>query len=450
MTTLGASGYIRSRVPLDGELLDTTREVLVLKMIMKIDFSYNESVPVKSVVGRTWLRLSAGMLALALLTGCSGAEEPKGDGNGPLYAITTQLLAGDPVDSYVVVTGQAEQTASLSLDNAIRVSGRALGVGIPKSGALYVVSDASATVTRYTLSGAGALEPTGTVSFDSLGVTSLGEYQANFQFVSETKAYFFDGATAQVVIWNPEEMTVTGNIPLDELDLPDTVVAFSGAAIQLENQLLMPVGWRPVSGVGITPKAGVVSIDTATDVATIATDDRCGYTHDAAVGADGKVYIATEAYGAAVRRVVGEDAPAPCLLRFDPQTRAFDSSFYRTLEELVGGGTAGTLIPGPEGLAYVRVLDETIAPVLEGTHPRTIASGTGWQWWELSLDTMTATHKASFPATSGSVFLFESQNRTLYTEFGAGAASTTLHVLEENGKPTVTTEGLSFSFLQLR
>ncbi|KFE69406.1 hypothetical protein [Hyalangium minutum] len=393
------------------------------------------------------LRFSAAMLALSLLTGCG---EEDGDDTEPLYAITTQLLAADPAESYVIVTDQAEQPASLSLDNAIRVPGRALGLGIPKSGTLYVVSDESATVTRYKLSATGALEPAGTVSFASVGVTSLGEYQANFQFISETKAYFFDGATAQIVIWNPELMTVTGRIPLDAVAFPDTVVAFSGLAVQLTGQIIMPVGWRPVSGVGITPKAGVVSVDTATDVATLATDERCGYTQDAAVGLDGKVYIATEAYGAAVRRVVGAEAPTPCLLKFDPQTRTFDPSFHRTLSELVGGGTAGTLVPGPRGTAYVRVLDETVAPITEGTHPRTIASGKGWQWWELKLDTMTAVHKTRFPATSGSTFLFESQNQILYTEFAAGAASTTLRMLGDNGRATVTTPGLSFSFLQLR
>lgn len=69
------------------------------------------------------------------------------------------------------------------------------------------------------------------MSFASVGVTSLGEYQANFQFLSETKAYFFDGATAQIVIWNPEEMTVTGRIPLDAVAFPDTVVAFSGLSV---------------------------------------------------------------------------------------------------------------------------------------------------------------------------------------------------------------------------
>ncbi|RKH06536.1 MxcI protein [Corallococcus carmarthensis] len=395
------------------------------------------------------LRLSTAAIALSLFVGCGDEEEEGTD--GPLYAITTQMLAEDPSDSYVLVTPDAEKAASLSLDGAIKIPGRALGVGIPKTGSVYVVSDASATVTRYTLNSAGKLEAAGTVSFASQGVTSLGEYQANFQFVSATKAYFFDGNAAKIVIWNPTEMTVTGTRPLDALVIKNTVMAFSGAVVQTGGQIIMPVGWRPLEGNSVTKMAGVVAIDTATDVVSLATDDRCGYTHDAALGTDGKVYIATEAYGAASRRVVGAESPEPCLLRFDLQTRDFDKTFYRSLADLVGGGTAGALIPShTPGTAYVRVLDESITPVSEGSHPRTLASGTGWQWWELKLDTLTATRKADFPSTSGSVFLFESENQTLYTEFGAGASSTTFRVLGDNGKATVKTPGLSFSFLQLR
>ncbi|MCP3102861.1 MxcI protein [Myxococcus sp. K15C18031901] len=391
-------------------------------------------------------RLSAALLSLSLLSACGDSE----DEASSLYAVTTQLLAQDPTQSYVVLTTKAEQSGSLSLEGAISVPGRALGVGIAKTGSLYVVSDESATVTRYTLDDKDTLAQSGTVSFAAQGISSLGEYQANFQFISETKAYYFDGATAQVVVWNPQAMSVTGTIALSELVIPDTVLAFSGAVVRVGQQVIMPVGWRPVSGVGITRKAAVVSIDTATDTASIATDERCGYTHDAAVGPDGQVYVATEAYGAAVRRVVGEDSPEPCLLRYDPRTRAFDTTFYRSLDSLVGGGTAGALIPGPSGTAFIRVLDETIAPVTEGTHPRTVASGTGWQWWELKLDTLVATRRSDIASTSGSVFLFESENHTLYTEFGAGAASTTLHVLDDEGRSTLTTQGLSFSFLQLR
>lgn len=401
----------------------------------------------KPLFTRSGLRLTAAALALSLMGGCDDSGD---DSTGPLYAITTQDLNADPAASYVVVTRDAEQATQLSLDGAIQVSGRALGVGVRKSGQLYVVSDDSPVVTRYSLTEAGRLEQSGTVSFASLGVTSLGEYQANFQFVSETKAYFFDGITAQVVIWNPTAMTVTGNIALDALSIEGTEMAFSGSVISHNGQLIVPVGWRPAVGVGITPQAGVVSVDTATDTATIATDPRCGYTHDAVLGPDSKVYIATEAYGAAVRRTGGDDVPEPCLLRFDPQTRTFDSGFHRSLSTLVGGGTAGSLVPGPSGTAYLRVLDESIAPVLEGTHPRSVASGAGWQWWQLNLSSLAATQNTQFPATSGSSFLFHTENQTLYTEFGPGAASTTLHVLGDNGRPTLTTRGLSFSLVQLR
>ncbi|NMO17421.1 MxcI protein [Pyxidicoccus fallax] len=402
----------------------------------------------KQSVAFSSLRLPTALLALSLFAGCDSDEQ--GDDERPLYAITTQKFEPDPATSYVVVTSDAEKTATLSLDGAIQVPGRALGVGLPKTGSVYVVSDDSPVVTRYSLDDSGKLQASGTVSFASQGAMALGEYQANFQFISETKAYYFDGENAQIVIWNPTAMSVTGTIPLDELIIPDTLLSFSGAIVRLEGQLIIPVGWRPESGVGITRKAGVVSVDTATDKATISTDDRCGYTHDAVVGPDGQVYIATEAYGAAVRRTQGEDAPEPCLLKYNPRTRAFDTSFYRSLSSLVGGGTAGALIPGPTGTAYVRVLDETVAPVATGTHPRLVASGTGWQWWELKLDTLTATRKAAFPSTSGSVFLFETENQTLYTEFGAGSASTTLHVLGDSGKPTLTYPGLSFSLLQIR
>ncbi|ATB50978.1 MxcI protein [Corallococcus macrosporus] len=401
----------------------------------------------KRLFNRSSSRLSAAALALSLLGGCDDSGD---DSTGSLYAITTQDLNADPAVSYVVVTRDAERSAELSLDGAIPVTGRALGVGVRKSGHVYVVSDDSPTVTRYSLTEAGGLEQTGTVSFASLGVMSLGEYQANFQFVSDTKAYFFDGITAQVVIWNPTAMSVTGSIPLGELEIEGTEMAFSGSVLSHDGQLIVPVGWRPAVGVGITQQAGVVSVDTATDTATIATDPRCGYTHDPVLGPDGKVYLATEAYGAAVRRTQGDEVPEPCLLRFDPRTRTFDADFYRPLSALAGGGTAGSLVPGPSGTAYLRVLDEGVAPVLEGTHPRGVASGAGWQWWQLDLSTLAATHATQFPATSGSSFLFHTESQTLYTEFGAGSATTTLHVLGDHGRSTLTTRGLSFSLVQLR
>jgi hypothetical protein len=402
---------------------------------------------------RSWL-LAAPVLALPLLAGCG--EEKSGPGGDtspdtPLYAITTQIVTTDTPQSYVVLTDTLDSSEALKLENAIELPGRALGFGIAKSGSLFVGGNEGPTVTRYDLTSDGRLAKAGTVSFEGKGVASITEYQHQFQFVSETKAYYFDGRTAQVILWNPTEMSVTGSISLSDITVQGAVMTFATLPLRRADQVIMPVGWRPATGVGITKQAGVIVIDTKTDTAIFRKDTRCGYTRDAVLGTDGKVYLATEVYGAAVRRVAGGETPTPCLLRFDPESLSFDASFHRELSTLVGGGTAGSLIPGPEGTAYLRVFDESLFPVQQGTSPRALASASVWKWWQLRLDTLTATPVDGLPATTGSTFLFKADDRTLFTEFTAGSAATNLRELSDrSGKVTANLPGISFSFLQVR
>ncbi len=54
-------------------------------------------------------------------------------------------------------------------------------------------------------------------------------------------------------------------------------------------------------------------------------------------------------------------------------------------------------------------------------------------------------------ASTGSTFLFEADERTLFTEFANGSTATSLRELtDQSGKVTATLPGLGFSFLQLR
>ncbi|MFY0579659.1 hypothetical protein ACN28S_40285 [Cystobacter fuscus] len=142
--------------------------------------------------------------------------------------------------------------------------------------------------------------------------------------------------------------------------------------------------------------------------------------------------------------------PAPCLLKFNPDTLQFDPAFYKDLNSLAGGAATGALLPGPQGVTYVRVLNDTIPPETSFSNARILASGAGWEWWKVDTTTWTATKQDAFPATTGSTFLYEADNQILYSEFANGSTATTLHLLGDNGKPTVTTQGLTFSFLQLR
>lgn len=401
-------------------------------------------------------RLLAAALALSFVTACGDDEKPTDPGptapTTPLYAVVTQVSTSDDPQSYIVVTDKVDQTESLNLTTAIEINGRALGSGVPKSGSLYVSSSEGADVSRYALTTDGKLEKKETVSFSGKGVTSIGEYQGQFQFVSSTKAYYFDGRTAQAIVWNPTDMTVTGSIPLGDVTIANAITTFATAPIRLEGQVLMPIGWRPSAGIGITKQAGLVVVNTANDTAKVIKDDRCGYVRDGVVGPDGLVYLATEAYGAAVYRMVGGETPVPCLLRYDPKTQAFDPTFFRDLSSLTGGAATGSLLAGPQGTAYLRVLDETSYTVVPGTHPRAVASAQAWRFWQLNLTNFTAALVDTLPASTGSTFLYDvADGRTLFTEFTNSSTTTNFRELSgHKGQVTMTTQGLSFSFLQLR
>ncbi|QRK05503.1 hypothetical protein JQX13_35835 [Archangium violaceum] len=403
------------------------------------------------------LRLAITVLALPILAGCPGEDPtPTPDGGTStqsVYAITTQVRASDDSQSYIIVTDSVDHTAPLSLDNATEVPGRALGVGIPKSGSLFVAGSEGPTVTRYNLTSDGRLEKGTSVSFANQGVLSIGEYQHQFQFISETKAYYFDGRNSKVIVWNPSDMSVTGAINLTGLAVNGAIQTFATLPIRRENQVIMPLGWRTTETGDIVTKVGLIVVDTTNDTAKVITkDERCGYVRDGVLGPDGMLYLATEVYGSAVRRVKGATAPPPCLLRFNPQTLEFDSSFFVELEKLVNGGTAGSLLPGPNGTVYLRVFDEKSFEVKDSTVPRALASAPAWTWWQIQLgDSPTATPAVGLPASSGSTFLFEANGRTLFTEFATDSSSTSLRELtDQSGKVTATYSGVSFSFVQLR
>ncbi|RKH03450.1 hypothetical protein D7V97_26575 [Corallococcus sp. CA053C] len=409
----------------------------------------------------SFLRISSRVLtafACAFVVACG--DDPvdplpdAGTNTSPLYAFVAQVSTDSESQSYVILTDKVDHTEPLSLENATEIDGRALGSGISKSGALFVSSSESAVVTRYNVTNDNKLEKAGEVSFASKGLSSIGEYQNQFQFVSETKAYYFDGRTSQIIIWNPKEMTLTNSISLPAMTIEGTILTFASNPIRVGTQVLMPLGWRPAAGIGITKKAGIIVLDTANDTAQVVTDDRCGYVRDGVVGADGQVYLATEAYGAAVKRTAqaNPDVPTPCLLKFDPKTATYDKAFYKVLGDLTNGGATGSLLQGPTGSGYLRVLDESTYTVADGTHPRVIASAVAWRWWKLDLANITkATLVDTLPASTGSSFLFQADNRTLFTEFTNGGTNTNFRELSDlSGKLVATHTGLSFSFLQLR
>src|SRR5262245_60923 len=59
----------------------------------------------------------------------------------------------------------------------------------------------------------------------------------------------------------------------------------------------------------------------------------------------------------------GADSPvAPCVLRIPAGSETFDTNWKKDFTDWTGGALAGELIPVGDKTAYIRVMDETLAP----------------------------------------------------------------------------------------
>ncbi|EAU62038.1 hypothetical protein [Stigmatella aurantiaca] len=408
------------------------------------------------------VRWLTAILALPLLAACGDDEEevpppPPPPAAASQYAIVTQTAVDGASVSYIVVTDTVDHTEKLSLanENAIEVTGRAV-VSAPEEGSF--LRELWRDGHSLQLTEAGVVEKGATVSFAGRGVQEIGEYQQQFRFISETKAYFFDASSAQVIIWNPTDMTVTGVIPFNEAVLPNTLLSFSAQPLDVANQIIIPMAWRPSTGTTVTKQAGVLVVNPSNDSLKFVKknfkeSENCGWVRDGVVGPNGQIYLSTEAYGAASYRVHRDEANVlkPCLLKFDPQSHTFDDTFFVDLTTLTNGISAGSVLQGPAGKTYLRVLDEASFPsqITADTSPRVLASAAAWKWWDIKLDTLTATPVATLPAAMGSTFLFPANDRMLFTNFTSNGDTELRELTDPNGKVVTVTTGRTFSFLQI-
>lgn len=390
--------------------------------------------------------------------GGGGAEpaplDEAGMGGEPIaahvYALTTQVFGETEDTSYVLLTSDLDAHAELSIDDAVvEIAGRALGTGPEGSGLLFVAGELGPTITRYQLNADGRLQGGASVSFLTKGVTKFGEYGGQFQYIADDKAYWFDGPTAQVVVWNPSAMKVTGTIPLTELAADSQVLSFTAAPIRQGDKLYQFAAWR--EGLAITPRAAIVVIDTKADTAKVVEDTRCGFVRDGVLADDDKIYAATEAFGSAAH-FLDPTNPTPCLLRFDPTDDTFDEKFDVELSSLFGGAAAGSLVVGPVNQPFLRVLDQADLPDAI-SNPRVLASAPFWSWYKLTAgDEPVVEAVEGAELAGGSVLPFKLGNRTFAPIFVDGEETQFLELSKEGpvSSSAMTIPGLVFSAVKLK
>jgi hypothetical protein len=310
-------------------------------------------------------------------------------------------------------------------------------------------------VTRYEVNDAGDLAERERMSLEGSGIDSGFKRPELVPFISESKAYWLDDVTAQALVWNPREMTLTGAFSLADAQR-DGLELELGEAVARDG-LLFVSGQQRTSDEGEAGHALALVIDTQADVLSeVLTDDRCGGTLEIAKASDGTLYFASGALAAslhALDRPVGY--PAPCVLRISPGERRFDSDFAAPIPDLVEGRSAGRLVMGEGGRAYVLALHEELLGEPLGPSADLYApwDSSAWRWWNVGLgfdEPGTLVEDVPVGSAASRVLRAGGKEFIALADFDAG--TTTLLVPSDDGglQPGLEVPGYPYGLLELR
>jgi hypothetical protein len=295
--------------------------------------------------------------------GGSGTEGPEGSADGAARGhllIVTERESPEANLQYLHVldgwpeSGQVDYGGSIELGEF--VSSHVLG------DAIFVHQPDDATVRKLVVGADGAITLDETISFAAYGAAgSTGD----MVYVSDELAYFLDEGSAQIVVWNPSTMLVSGAAPIAEAALARGVLpAQISRGIGLGGQGFVAASWRDWETLEYHDAAAMGVFDaTLQPELQIIEDDRCASTVTTPFdGGDGFVYLISDA-------ALGFDALANpnrtqkslCVLRMRPGASEFDPDFFVDLRDVLGAPGFYAAHPMDDG----KLLVNTWAPGVE-------------------------------------------------------------------------------------
>jgi hypothetical protein len=412
--------------------------------------------------GKTLIRAIVAPSCTALLAlGCGGDESTISSSDGrsvnasaPLFAVTTQVF-GDVPSSYVALVSDLGAREEADLGAALEVPGRALAVGPQGGGYVLVATSEGPSLTRYDVLADGTFVERAALSFANEGVSSLLAFAQQFVFVSRTKAYFLDDTdVAQIVVFNPEEMTIERTIPIEGVAREGFAFTYGLSAKQRGNELVLTASFYDDESSVFDAEARLVIVDTVTDsVKSVETETRCGYLLSSVESPSGDIYFAADIYTSIVEESLGDEFGGPsCVLRLPAGQSSFDPEFILDLEQATGGTIAGSLVAGNAGRAYTRYLDRSVVP--EGadfSDPAAASSLPYYRWAEVDLDGGTATPLLSLEPGAAQSVEYSVESRSFIGISTADFASTTLlDFASDPPREGMTFAGVPFSIVRVR
>ena len=270
--------------------------------------------------------------------GAGSVVEPEPEA---LYVVGGYQTTTDAWIGYLSVVKDIT-SGTLELTDAIEFPSD-MSYASPGNGVVYVGNGGEPVIERWKLDEDDRLVRDGEMGLAQYGIaTGLG-IKDPFQFLAEDRAYFIDGKSLQVVIWNPQSMETECTFSLEGFAEGDFFVGLNFVHRDGDRLLLSARYWRPDDTAALLTRVAI--IDTTTDQVSYVDDTRCGNIAFHAHDSQNNLYLASHPAqtGYVAAGLGGTPAAESCIIRFKAGADAFDQDYYVNLDTLVGGNGGGIM-----------------------------------------------------------------------------------------------------------
>jgi hypothetical protein len=373
-------------------------------------------------------------------------KEPA-QGKSPLYAVMFEVFAADEgSDSYLSVFDSLDIQELDTKKSREFAGGRAFLQAYDN--AVFVGEPTAPTILRFVLDDAGELKQAGELSLANYGLNdaSIDDWVVNF--ISPSKAYFFNPESGVTIIWDPAKMEIKGEIAAPEGYLRDGWLTQSSPAVVRGNKLYRPIYWDEEAKRSEDQRLLVYNTDSDELIESFK-ETRCTPGNRGFAAEDGTIYFSSWIW--AVSDTLLHGAAKNCVLRIPADSDSYDPEWSLTYADIADGREGAMFTYVGKGKAIVSIFHDEEVTYDETTDPYELASHPEWEIFNVDLEARTITPLEGIPLNTGAYTPVTLDGRLFLMVPDAGWEGTQLYEIKDGrADPFVKVPGWSYMFEKIR